>query len=205
MTLYLTKPDPELLYALALPAASAVPQGTPLSPITTTPIPATGPYRITSYDPGKHGSIRLERNPRFQEWSRAAKPDGYVDRIDWGFGMSSDAQIAALEGGHLDYVADIPPSRVHELRVQHPSQVFEQSARSTLGFAFDVRTPPFDDRRVRQALQFAVDRARMVVPGAAIFPLSVACQVLPPDFPSHRPIARTRVTRVRKERGRGQT
>lgn len=186
VTFHLTEPDPELLYALALPAAYAVPQGTPRSPITTTPIPATGPYLITSYEQGKHGSIRLERNPRFREWSRAAKPDGYADSIDWVFGMSSDAQIAALEGGHLDYVADVLPSRVHELRVQYPSQVFEQSARSTLGFAFDVRTPPLDDRRVRQALQFAVDRARMVV-GAAVHPLSITCQTLPPDFPSYQP------------------
>ncbi|MGZ8566251.1 MAG: ABC transporter substrate-binding protein [Actinomycetota bacterium] len=187
VTFRLTKPDPELLYALALPAAFAVPQGTPRSPITTTPIPATGPYRITSYELGKDGSIQLERNPRFREWSRAAKPDGYVDSIDWAFGMSQDAQIAALEGGHLDYAADVPPSRVHELRVRYPSQVFEQSAGATLGFAFDVRTPPLNDARVRQAFQFAVDRARMVVVGAALYPLSITCQALPPDFPSYRP------------------
>ena len=187
VTFHLTKPDPELLYVLALPAAFAVPQGTPRSPITTTPIPATGPYRITSYVRGKDGSIQLERNPRFREWSRAAKPDGYVDSIDWAFGMSSDAQIAALEGGHLDYAVDIPPTRVHELRMRYPSQVFEQSARSTLGFAFDVRTPPLNDARVRQALQFAVDRTSMVVAGAALYPLSITCQVLPPDFPSYSP------------------
>ena len=187
VTFHLTKPDPELLYVLALPAAFAVPQGTPRSPITTTPIPATGPYRITSYVRGKDGSIQLERNPRFREWSRAAKPDGYVDSIDWAFGMSSDAQIAALEGGHLDYAVDIPPTRVHEIRMRYPSQVFEQSARSTLGFAFDVRTPPLNDARVRQALQFAVDRTSMVVAGAALYPLSITCQVLPPDFPSYSP------------------
>jgi YVTN family beta-propeller protein len=187
VTFHLTKPDPELLYALALPAAYAVPQGTPKSPITTTPIPATGPYRITSYERGKDGSIQLERNPRFREWSRAARPDGYVDSIDWVFGMSQDAQIAALEGGHLDYAADVPPSRVHDLRVRYPSQMFEQSAGATLGFAFDVRTPPFNDVRVRQALQFAVDRARMDVVGAALYPLSITCQALPPDFPSYRP------------------
>ena len=186
VTFHLTQPDPELLYALALPGAFAVPQGTPKSPITTTPIPATGPYRIASYERGKVGSIRLERNPRFQEWSRAARPDGYVDSIEWTFGMSSDAQIAALEGGHLDYAVDIPPSRNHEIRARYPSQVFEQPLRWTLGFAFDVRTPPLDDPRVRQALQFAVDRTRMVA-GAPVNPLAITCQVLPPDFPSHRP------------------
>ena len=204
VTFRLREPDPELLYVLALPAAFAVPRGTPKSPITTSPIPATGPYRIASYQPGKDGSIRLERNTRFHEWSRAAKPDGFADRIEWTFGMSSDAQIAALEGGHLDYAVDIPPSNVHELRIRYPSQVFEQSLRWTWGFAFDVRTPPFDDLRVRQALQFAVDRARMVA-GDVLHPSPSPVRCcrrisLPTD-----PIARTRVTRVRKGHGQGRT
>ena len=43
-----------------------------------------------------------------------------------------------------------------------------------------------DDRRVRQALQFAVDRARIVV-RCRLRLLAITCQVLPPDFPSHRP------------------
>ncbi len=186
VTFHLTEPDPELLYALSLPPAVAVPQGTPKSPITTTPIPATGPYRITSYEFGKHGSILLERNPRFHEWSRAAKPDGYTDRIEWRFGISPDAQTAAVEDGHLDYAVDTPLPHLHEIRTRYPSQIFEESSTSTLGFAFDVDRPPFDDIRVRRAVQFAVDRARMVA-GAIVRPLALTCQVLPPDFPSHRP------------------
>ena len=186
VTIHLTQPDPELLYALALPAAFAVPEGTPKSRITTTPIPATGPYRITTYTSGNHGSIQLQRNPRFQEWSRAAKPDGYVDTIDWEFGMSPDEQIAAVEDGHLDYATDTPLPRFHEIRAQYPSQIFEEPATATLGFAFNVTQPPFDDIRVRRAVQFAVDRARMVA-GAVVRPLTVTCQVLPKDFPSHRP------------------
>ena len=61
VTFHLTSPDPDFSYKLALPAAFAVPAGTPLHPRAF--IPATGPYKIASFDP-KHG-IRLVRNPGF--------------------------------------------------------------------------------------------------------------------------------------------
>jgi len=43
------------------------------------PLPATGPYTIASYRPRR--LLVLVRNPHFREWSKAAQPDGYPDRI----------------------------------------------------------------------------------------------------------------------------
>jgi YVTN family beta-propeller protein len=45
----LGKPDPDFLFKLALPFAFAVPAGVPARDIRTTPLPATGPYRIASF------------------------------------------------------------------------------------------------------------------------------------------------------------
>ena len=188
VTFHLTKPDAELLYALAMPSAFAVPRGTPLTAIGSTPLPATGAYRITSYVPGKDGSIQLERNPRFVEWSRAAKPDGYPDVVDWRFGMTPDDQVTATEQGTLDYMFETPPpSRLRELQTRYPGQLFDQASPSTWGFSINVTLAPFDDLRVRQALQFAVDRKRMVAGGGGKALWALTCQILPPGFPSHRP------------------
>ena len=43
--------------------------------------PATGPYRIESFLPGKR--LVLVRNPRFRQWSAVAQPAGFPDRIVW--------------------------------------------------------------------------------------------------------------------------
>ena len=56
----------------------------PGSRVDTTPIPATGPYAIETYT--KSEELVLSRNPRFKEWSRAAQPAGFPDRIAWRFG-----------------------------------------------------------------------------------------------------------------------
>ena len=202
VTFHLTRPDAELLYALAMPAAFAVPRGTPLTAIGSTPLPATGAYRITSYTPGQGGSIELQRNPRFVEWSRAAKPDGYPDVVHWTFGMTPDDQVTATEKGSLDYMFDTPPpSRLRELQTRYPGQFFDQASPSTWGFSINVTLAPFDDLRVRQALQFAVDRKRMVADGGGKALWTLTCQICPRASPR---IARTaRTPKIRMIGGHG--
>ena len=79
VTFHLLKPDPEFLYKLSLPVASAVPPDTSDFKVGSDPIPATGPYMIARFNP--RVALELVRNPYFREWSRAAKPDGYPDGI----------------------------------------------------------------------------------------------------------------------------
>jgi len=79
ITFNLRAPDAEFLFKLALPFAYAVPAGTPNRDVGTRPVPATGPYMVAAYKPGRF--IRLVRNPRFHVWSDAAQPAGYPDNI----------------------------------------------------------------------------------------------------------------------------
>ena len=91
VTFHLTRPDPEFLGKLAIANAFVLPAGTPASDVGTSPVPATGPYMIQEFVPKQR--LVLVRNPRFREWSRAAQPDGYPDRIEWtpsGQGSSPD-------------------------------------------------------------------------------------------------------------------
>ena len=88
VTFHLRHPDPEFLYKLTFTFAYAVPPGTPDRNVGSHPIPATGPYMIKRYEPGKE--LVLTRNPEFHEWSMAAQPDGYPDQIAWRFGVDPD-------------------------------------------------------------------------------------------------------------------
>ena len=77
--------------------------------------------------------------------------------------MTPDDQVTATEQGTLDYMFETPPpARLRELQTRYPDQFFDQASPSTWGFSINVGLAPFDDVHVRQALQFAVDRKRMV-------------------------------------------
>jgi peptide/nickel transport system substrate-binding protein len=183
VTFHLTAPDPDLLHKLTLPAAFAVPAGTPLKP--QLPLPATGPYMIASYD-AKRG-LRLVRNPRFHEWSAAAQPSGYPDEIVLRTVISTDARLHAVKRGTADVLhgAFVDPSLGSELRSQYASRLQANPLRLTLYVFLNTRLPPFDNVKARQAVSYAVDRNRMVeLQGND--QLQPTCQVLPPNFEGYR-------------------
>src|SRR5262249_28501260 len=100
VTFHLIRPDPDFLYKLALPFAYVLPAGTPRRPAGTHPLPATGPYMIATYRPRR--LLGFVRNPFFHEWSRAAQPDGYPDRIDFRIAGTVDEAIRDVVDGKAD-------------------------------------------------------------------------------------------------------
>ena len=93
---HLTAPDPYFLDDLTL-FVYAVPQTAPRAKESTTPLVGTGPYKIVDYVKGK--SLTLVRNPYFHQWSFAAQPDGYPDRIQWQSATSQQAITRIPRGG----------------------------------------------------------------------------------------------------------
>jgi len=193
VTFHLTRPDPEFLFKLTDPTAYVVPAATPASDVGTSPVPATGPYLVQSFVPKK--SLVLVRNPRFREWSRAAQPDGYPDRIEWtpsgqGGGLpSGNAGVDAVLDGRADVFGlggDQPPGdRVEALTTRHASQAHLYPYTGQFAMYLNTRVPPFDDPRVRRALSYAVDRRAVLqrYPG----PAQITCQYLFPNSPGYQP------------------
>jgi peptide/nickel transport system substrate-binding protein len=185
VTFHLTEPDPDFLYRLALPFAFAVPAATPDSVAGATPIPATGPYVIERYAAKRE--VVLARNLRFREWSEAAQPDGFPDRILWRLGSGLDQMVAKVLEGHADIMLPSPsPDRVAELLASsHAGQVHLLPAAHTYFMSLNEQAAPFDDIRVRRALNFAADRRAIekVFGGTA----RTTCQILPPSFPGYVP------------------
>jgi peptide/nickel transport system substrate-binding protein len=107
VTFQLTRPDPEFLVKLALANALVMPAGIPARDVGTSPVPATGPYMIQTFVPKK--SLVLVRNPHFREWSRAAQPDGYPDRIEWtpsgqdNSPKAANSAVDAVLAGRADF------------------------------------------------------------------------------------------------------
>ena len=188
VTFRLVAPDPDFLQKLTLTYAAAVPRGVSTREVSRRPIPATGPYMIDSYLAGRQ--LRLVRNLYFREWSNAAQPDGYVDRIVFKLGVDPDEAVTAIEQGQADYgIYDSPfappGKRLHELLTRYPARVRVNPLPEVHYFIMNTRVAPFDDLRVRRALNYAVDRNVLVELNGGPEAAQPTCQALPPGIPGH--------------------
>ncbi len=186
ITFHLTHPDAEFFDKLSFPHAYVLPADTPARDLGNEAPPGTGPYRITSYDPN-HG-LTTDRNPFFRVWSPEAQPDGYPDHITYAFGLTDEAQVTATENGNFDYMFDnVPLDRYGELGDRYPDQVHINRVFGTYYLPMNVNLPPFNNLKVRQAINYAVNRRAMQTfyggPAAA----SVLCQNVPVGLPGYEP------------------
>ena len=159
ITFHLVEPDPEFLYKLTLPFAYPVPPPTPDELQAKEGVPGTGPYMLDG--PRTDEGLVLVRNPQFDVWSQAAQPDGYVDRIEWTFGVEAQAQVEAVDAGDADVAWDACASDLDEFLVRSPAQVHTYPPPGTDFVVLNTQMPPFNDVDVRRAMNFAVDRDRV--------------------------------------------
>jgi YVTN family beta-propeller protein len=189
VTIRLTAPDAEFLHKLALPEAFVIPAGTPARDVGSHPVPATGPYMIAAYRKGRY--LRLERNPAFHEWSADAQPNGYPDAIVWRFGSSGSGAMRTVERGAADYALVVaralPKAQLELIATRYPSQLHVGTGPLTSHFFLNVRVPPFDDVRVRRAVNIAFDRDTFVRRTGSSLVAAPTCQLLPPSSAAFRP------------------
>lgn len=184
VTFHLVQPDPEFFFKLAVPHASVLPASTPSKDQGTTPIPGTGPYMIESYDPDTR--MTLVRNPHFEEWSADAQPDGFPDEIHYDFGLTEEAAITAIENGQADWMYDAAPAdRLNEIGTQYADQTHVTPLAAFWYAPMNTNLAPFNDVRVRQALNYAIDRNQIVNLYGGPVLAKPSCQILPPNFPGY--------------------
>jgi YVTN family beta-propeller protein len=184
ITIHLIAADPDFLYKLTLPAASVVPFGTPLRLAREEAIPATGPYRIATVSSRR---IRLVRNPYFRVWSQDARPDGYPDVIRFHFSDDPRERLAAVERGDADWATALPAGWLTGLQTKYGARVHTDPAPWIDYMFLNTRVPPFDDARVRQALNYGVDRERIVKLAGGTLVAHSTCQLVPSAIPGYRP------------------
>jgi YVTN family beta-propeller protein len=186
VTFHLTAPDPEFLDKLALPFADAVPAGTPDHQVSAAQLPATGPYLTQSFT-ARNGWI-LVRNPRFRQWSDQAQPGGYPDRIVVRLGVAAGAAVSAAEHGQADLLLTPPPAgSIHELATRYASLLHTSPLGATFALFLNTRVWPFSVRAARRAINYAIDRNRMVDLAGGPVTAQPACQILPPSMPGYQP------------------
>jgi peptide/nickel transport system substrate-binding protein len=125
----------------------------------------TGPYIMKKRDPGIE--TVLERNPDWWGW-KTAQGGGNVDEIVYRPIRNAATRVAALLSGEIDFVLDPPVQDLENIKRDVKLKVLQTPQIRTIFFGLDVGRNelrlsdvkgknPFADKRVRQAIQLAID------------------------------------------------
>ena len=132
-----------------------------------------GPFVLAEWEPGVR--VVLARNDHYYDPARA-----HVERVELRENVPADVQFLAFERGELDAVDHLAAPDYQWLAAEPAWQPYLRGAPtlSVFGWRMNVRVPPFDDVRVRRALNYADDKAHAlrILAGTA----EVAHGLLPP-------------------------
>jgi ABC-type transport system substrate-binding protein len=187
LVIELESPDPTFLFILTLPGALVVPREAieKLGPSFASHPVGTGPYLLTQWRRGV--KMRFERNPLFPQADRQ-----YLDAIEVMEGGDSTLRLMMFERGEID-IADIteePGIPIPDfLRIQRSPRwqglIEGIPAAFTWFLNLNTEMKPFDDLKVRQAMNYAIDRDKVVsLLHGTVIP---AKGILPPPMPGFNP------------------
>lgn len=141
----------------------------------------SGPFRLALWEPGSR--LVLER------WDECWRGAANLARVVVRFEAASDGRLDLLTSGRVDLLGPIGFDQAERLRQRPGLQVDYASSARALGISINTRFEALADRRVRQALEYAVDRAALaasVYDGQAVplgGPLGAVAGVGPPMPP----------------------
>lgn len=147
------RPSWSFIYLLVYPDMLP-PKATAKSSFPTHPV-GTGPYQVSSYTPNHQ--LVLVKNPRY--W---AKPIPY-SKIVWTVIPDDSARVAALESGQVDMINNVPPVDIPRIKSHDDLQVVSAPTVRPMTLSVDMaKATPFTKLKVRQALQYAINRKALV-------------------------------------------
>jgi oligopeptide transport system substrate-binding protein len=179
----LTRPDATFLHLLALNFAHVVPkeevelEGADFG---RKPV-GTGAFKFVEWVPGQR--IVLERNT---DYFRKGIP--YLDKLTFEFGQDPTIAVLRLRRGEVDVAGDaIPPAQFTTTMADPANKnlISEMTRFHTSFIALNVTRPPFDNLKVRQAVNMAINKQHIIrlVNNRA----TPATQILPPAMPAYNP------------------
>jgi peptide/nickel transport system substrate-binding protein len=187
IAIHLTQPRSTFTNELAMMYVAVLPADTPAKNLTADPPPATGPYEIVKAEPGRGWSY--DRNP---QWEKANAnlipevPSGHLDKIDIKVVSNPSTQVNEVERGSSDWMqATIPSDLYNSVKEKYEGSQFRvEPTISNYFFWMNTTKPPFDDLKVRQAVNYALNGAAMerIYAGS----LKAIQQILPPGMPGHK-------------------
>ncbi|MGB3642915.1 MAG: ABC transporter substrate-binding protein [Mesorhizobium sp.] len=177
----LTRPDATFLHVMAINFSHVVPKEEVEkygADFGKHPV-GTGAFKLGEWTLGQR--VVFEKNPDY--WQKGLP---YLDKITFEIGQEPIVALLRLQKGEIDVPGDgIPPAKFQEV-MNDPAQkarVVEGGQLHTGYVTMNVNVPPFDNVKVRQAVNMAINKERIVqlINNRAV----PANQPLPPSMPGY--------------------
>jgi peptide/nickel transport system substrate-binding protein len=181
----LAHPQADFANVLASEFAAPVPANSPPTDTSLHPLPSTGPYEITSYQPTSQ--ILEQRNPRFQARRFDGNvPAGNPDRVTWDIVPNASTALHRVLSGKDDWMSyyQVPGKRLPALEEKHGSRLRPFTPPNLMYFFMNTRVPPFTSLKVRRAVNYAISRRWLKRLAGDL--AQTTENVLPPSYPSFR-------------------
>jgi oligopeptide transport system substrate-binding protein len=140
----------------------------------------TGPFKFVRWEPNRE--IVLEANAHYHE----GRP--FLDAVIYKLGRNFEEECAEFLKGHLEE-AIVSSDKADEVATDPKYRAYQLLRKPTLSLlyiGFNTQVKPFDDQRVRQAFNYAVNRDAIVQAITKMGSIT-ATGALPPGMAGHDP------------------
>ncbi len=110
----------------------------------------TGAFKFVSWE--KNVRIVVEKNTAY--WDGAPR----LDRLVFRPLTEEQTRVTELLSGGVDFIVDVPPDNLAQLKGDSRFQVYEQPGPHIWWVTLNTKKKPFNDVRVRQAVNYAVNK-----------------------------------------------
>jgi peptide/nickel transport system substrate-binding protein len=154
--MHLNQPWAPFLSDLAMFSCSIIPEAwaSPDPKILVDQMNGTGPFTLAEWSKGEY--LLLKKNPTY--WDA---PLPYLDEVKVWTVPDDNNRILQLQGGEIQGMGDVPPSRVAELN-GGDLQVLSLPSSYSQYIVFQHNTAPLDDVNARLALEYATDKQALI-------------------------------------------
>jgi peptide/nickel transport system substrate-binding protein len=133
----------------------------------------SGPFKFAKWESNSH--VIVERNEGY--WGGAPALEAVVFRPI----TDANTRVAEMLSGGIDMMVEVPPDNLQEMAKDPSFQIHEQAGPHLWFLILNAKEGPFKDKRVRQAINYAINKEAIVdniLQGTAI----VAAGPTPPAF-----------------------
>jgi len=125
----------------------------------------------------------LVKNPNF--WDAA---NVKIDKVVYKVTEDENTALKLYKSGALDITYEIPTDQIDALKKSNPDEVHIGPGLGTYYLDFNLKKPPFDNIKLRQALAYAIDRDALVkvIKGGDVASCSFTIPI--PNYPSPKPV-----------------
>jgi oligopeptide transport system substrate-binding protein len=136
-----------------------------------------GPFRITQWTTNQ--IIKVAKSPSYWDAARVRLNEIHFFPIE-----NVRTEETAYQAGRLHLTSTVSPDRIAVFRRENPGELRTDPYLGLYFYRINVTRPPFNDPRVREALNLAIDR-RLIVERVAQGGQAAASGIVPPGIQSY--------------------